>query len=91
MSRLDSALARFSAALDALEAIAHARLAAEDALPGAQRLIAELKADKVRLEAELDRLYAERARLDGVNDEVAGRLDAAIGDIRAALAADAAE
>jgi predicted nucleic acid-binding Zn-ribbon protein len=91
MSRLDSSLARFSAALDALERVAQARLSAEDQLPAAQKLIAELQADKARLEDELERLLDERDRLEGVNDHVAGRLDGAIRDIRAALATEAAE
>jgi chromosome segregation ATPase len=91
MSRLDSALARFSEALEALDRMVQARLAAEDALPAAERQIAELRADKVRLEAELERLAEERRRLEGLNDHVAGRLDTAIRDIRAVLAVEAAE
>ena len=91
MSRLDSALARFSAALDALERAAQARLASEDALPAAQKLIDTLQADKARLERELERLTDERLRLENVYDEIAGRLDGAIRGIRAALATEAAE
>jgi hypothetical protein len=91
MSRLDSALSRFSAALDALERAAQSRLAAEDQLPAARKLIAELKADKDRLETELLILMEEHEKLEGLNDEVAGRLDTAIRDIRSALTAEAAE
>jgi predicted nucleic acid-binding Zn-ribbon protein len=91
MSRLDSALARFSAALDSLERAAQTRLTSEDQLPALRKTIVQLQADKARLEAELARLADERARLEGVNDEVAGRLDTAIRDIRAALATEAAE
>lgn len=91
MSRLDSALARFSAALDALERAAQARLTSEDQLPIAQKLISELQADNARLERELERLLEERDRLESVNDEVAGRLDTAIRDIRSALTVEAAE
>lgn len=91
MRRLDSALARFSAALDTLERATQARLGAEDQLPAAQKLIAELKADKDRLETELLILMEEHEKLEGVNNEVAGRLDTAIRDIRSVLAAEAAE
>jgi Domain of unknown function (DUF4164) len=66
-------------------------LTSEDQLPAAQRLIAELRTDNARLEEELARMLVERERLEGVNDEVAGRLDTAIRDIRAALATEAAE
>jgi predicted nucleic acid-binding Zn-ribbon protein len=89
MSRLDSAIARFSAALDALERAAQARLSSDDQLPAALTLIAALKADKAQLEAELDALLEERERLEGLNDEVAGRLDTAIRDIRSALTNEA--
>lgn len=89
MSRLDSALVRFSAALDALEQAAQARLRAEDQLPAALAQIAALKADKAQLEAELEALLDERERLEGVNDAVATRLDTAIRDIRSALATEA--
>jgi predicted nucleic acid-binding Zn-ribbon protein len=91
MSRLDSALARFSEALEALDRVVQTRLAADDALPAAERQIATLKADKAQLETELARLTAERRRLEGLNDHVAGRLDATIRDLRTVLAAEAAE
>jgi peptidoglycan hydrolase CwlO-like protein len=91
MSRLDSALARFSAALDALERAAQTRLTSEDRLPAAQKLIEELKADKALLESELAQLLEENEKLEVVNVEVAGRLDTAIRGIRSALSAEAAE
>lgn len=82
-------MARFSAALDALERTAQARLSAEDQLPAAQAQIAALKADKAQLEAELEALLDERERLEGINDAVAGRLDSAIRDIRSVLTTEA--
>jgi predicted nucleic acid-binding Zn-ribbon protein len=88
MSRLDSAIQRFNAALDRLETAAkqgkrHAMSPFDDTL--AKELNA-LKEDRARLADELTRLNVEKVELEGFTEEVAGRLEGAIREIRAVLA-----
>ncbi len=85
MTRLDSAMARFSAALDKLETALSRqseRTQLDDTLV---RELANLKEDRARLAAELERLHGEKVALEGFTDEVAGRLEGAIREIRAVL------
>jgi hypothetical protein len=85
MSRLDSAVARFSTALDRLDAALtqrEAKLRLDETLV---RELAGLKDDRLRLAAELERLNSEKVALEGFTDEVAGRLEGAIREIRAVL------
>jgi predicted nucleic acid-binding Zn-ribbon protein len=85
MSRLDSAMARFSAALDKLES-ALARQADKARLDETlARELAGLKEDREQLAAELERLHGEKVALEGFTEEVAGRLEGAIREIRAVL------
>jgi hypothetical protein len=86
MSRLQVAQDRFRTALEALE---NAAGSVGEGLDGAAKLgerIAELESERVRLLARIAELEDEVAGLSGLTEEVEGRLDGAIGEIRAALA-----
>jgi len=85
MSRLDSAMARFKAAIDRLEGALAQRQASEQRDEILARELAGLKDDRARLAAELERLNGEKVALEGFTDEVAGRLEGAIREIRAVL------
>ena len=85
MTRLDDALARFSAALDQLEgrveeANARARAAADS--PAEIHL---LKAERERMRARIGELEEESRALAGLTGEVEERLDGAIAEIREVL------
>jgi chromosome segregation ATPase len=84
---IDAATRRLMAALDALEAAVERRREAdrdEDEL--AARMQA-LGADRSRLADELDGSLVKTRKMERTNREIAGRLDAAIGTIRAVLGA----
>lgn len=85
MSRLDIAAERFEEALAKLEAevapLAGLKARAEDS---AAR-IAELSEERERLLVRIAELEEENCALAGITEEVEGRLDGAIGEIRAAL------
>jgi cell division protein FtsB len=86
MSRLDLAQKRFQAALEALEntvATVGENLDAAAKLP---ERIAELEAEREKLLARIAELEEDAAALSGLTEEVEGRLDGAMGEIRAALA-----
>ena len=86
MSRLDLAQNRFQAALQTLEntvATVGENLDAAAKLP---ERIAELEAEREKLLARVAELEEEVSVLSGLTEEVVGRLDGAIGEIRAALA-----
>ena len=86
MSRLDLAQNRFQAALEALE---NAAASIGESLDTAAKLperIAELEMERDRLIARIAELEEEVTALSGLTEEVEGRLDGAIGEIRAALA-----
>jgi len=86
MSRLDLAKSRFAAALDALE---NAAGTVGESLDGAAKQverIAELEAERDRLRAKVADLEEEITTLSGLTEEIEGRLDGAMGEIRAALA-----
>jgi hypothetical protein len=85
MSRLDSAMARFTAALDTLETALARRPAAARLDEALVRELSGLKDDRARLAGELERLNGEKVALEGFTDEVAGRLEGAIREIRAVL------
>ena len=85
MTRLDDALARFSAALDQLEgrveeANARAREAADSPAE-----ISILKAERERMCARIGELEEESRALAGLTGEVEERLDGAIAEIREVL------
>ena len=86
MSRLDLAQNRFESALETLE---NAVASVGESLDAAAKLperVAELESERHRLLARIAELEDEIAELSGLNEEVEGRLDGAIGEIRAALA-----
>ena len=86
MSRLDLAQNRFQAALQALEntvATVGENLDAAAKLP---ERIAELEAEREQLLARIAELEEEIGALSGLTEEVEGRLDGAIDEVRAALA-----
>ena len=86
MSRLDLARKRFEAALEGLEnAAGSVGESLDQAAKGSER-IAELEAGRQQLQARIAELEDEIAALSGLTEEVEGRLDGAIGEIRAALA-----
>jgi predicted nucleic acid-binding Zn-ribbon protein len=82
---LDAATRRLMAALDALEsAVERRRDADRDENELASRIQA-LGVDRSRLADQLDGSLVKSRRLERVNREIAERLDAAIGTIRAVL------
>ena len=86
MSRLELAQERFRAALEAVE---NAAGSVGESLDDAAKLperVAELEAERGRLTARIAELEEEIAALSGLTEEVEGRLDGAIDEIRAALA-----
>lgn len=88
MKRLDSAIQKFNAALERLETVAR-RSNGQAQAPYDDTLTSELnklREDRARLADELTRLNVEKVALEGFTEEVAGRLEGAIREIRAVLA-----
>lgn len=88
MTRLDSAIRRFTEALERLEAAAR-RSNGHALSPFDDQITSELNAlkeDRAKLADELTRLNIEKVALEGFTEEVAGRLEGAIREIRAVLA-----
>jgi hypothetical protein len=85
MTRLDMAATRLSQALDKLETIAQplADAAARAGKDAAE--IARLTVERDRLLARVAELEDESRALAGLTQEVEGRLDGAISEIRQAL------
>lgn len=86
MAELDQMAAQLTAALDRLEGLA---LPLAEAKARAQQNAAEiegLKREREQLLARIAELEDETRAIAGVTDEVEGRLDEAITEIRAALA-----
>jgi hypothetical protein len=86
MSRLDLARKRFQAALEALENAAGSVGETLDRAAKGSEQVAGLEAERERLQGRIAELEDEVAALSGLTEEVEGRLDGAIGEIRAALA-----
>jgi hypothetical protein len=87
MSRLDLARDRLREALENLEKIAKERAKRPAAIPAeAAAKLKSLEAEREQLLGRVAELEEELAVLSGVTAEVEGRLDGAIGEIRAALA-----
>ncbi|HEX3809170.1 MAG TPA: DUF4164 family protein [Rhizomicrobium sp.] len=85
MSRLEVASERFKSALDSVEARA---LALTEAREQAKKAIAQsslLATEREHLMARVAELEEESRSLAGLTEEVEGRLDGAIAEIRAAL------
>jgi chromosome segregation ATPase len=86
MSRLDLASERFQAALESLENAAGSVGENLDAAAKLPERLAELEAERERLLVRIAELEEDIGALSGLTEEVEGRLDGAIGEIRAALA-----
>jgi len=86
MSRLDLAAQRFQAALESLENAAGSVGESLDTAAKLPERVAELEAEREQLLAKIAELEDEIGALSGLTEEVEGRLDGAIGEIRAALA-----
>lgn len=86
MSRLDLASERFQAALENLENAAGSVGENLDAAAKLPERLAELEAERETLLAKIAELEEEITVLSGLTEEVEGRLDGAMGEIRAALA-----
>jgi hypothetical protein len=82
---LDAATRRLMTALDALESAAERRREADRDENELASRIQALGADRSRLADELDGSLVKSRRLERTNREIADRLDAAIGTIRAVL------
>jgi hypothetical protein len=82
---IDTAIRRLMAALDALESAAERRRDADRDENELASRIQALGTDRSRLADELDGSLVKSRRLERANREIAERLDAAIGTIRAVL------
>ncbi len=85
MSRLDTAVQRFDAALGALESQVVQLPALRAQAADSRAKVAELGEERERLLARIAALEDENRALAGITEEVEGRLDGAIGEIRSAL------
>jgi chromosome segregation ATPase len=85
MSRLDDAVQRFDAALATLETQAAQIPALRAQAADSRATVAELTEERERLLARIAQLEDENRALSGVTEEVEGRLDGAISEIRSAL------
>ena len=86
MSRLELAAERLAAALENLEKAADKGALNHAATPENPGRLAALESERQTLLARIAALEEELASLSGITEEVEGRLDGAIGEIRAALA-----
>ncbi len=82
---IDAATRRLMSALDALESAVERRREADRDEDELATRIQALGADRSRLADELDGSLVKSRKLERANREIAERLDAAIGTIRAAL------
>jgi cell division protein FtsB len=85
MSRLDAALARFSAVLDRLDSAAAERLVRTRNSVGLEAEFRILTEERDRLAARVASLEEEARALAGITEEVEDRLDGAIAEIREVL------
>jgi prefoldin subunit 5 len=86
MSRLELAQDRFRAALETLQNAAAGVGENLDAAAKLPERVAELEAEREKLLARIAELDEEISALSSLTEEVEGRLDGAIGEIRSALA-----
>lgn len=86
MSRLELAQDRFRAALETLQNAAAGVGENLDAAAKLPERVAELEAERDKLLARVAELEEEISALSSLTEEVEGRLDGAIGEIRSALA-----
>lgn len=85
MSKLDEALARFEAALTRLETTTDQRTTRLRESTGAVAELSLVKAERDELAGRVASLEEESRMLAGLTQEVEGRLDGAITEIRAVL------
>ena len=85
LADIDAATKRLMAALDALESSVERRREADRDENGLASRIQALGADRSRLADELDGSLVKTRKLERVNRDIAEKLDAAIGTIRAVL------
>jgi hypothetical protein len=85
---IETATRRLMAALDALESAVERRSEADRDEDELATRIQALGADRSRLADELDGSLVKTRKLERANREIAERLDAAIGTIRAVLGAE---
>ncbi len=85
MAELELMAAQLNAALDRLEDLAMPLMEARAQGTKDRAEIEKLKQDRERLLARIALLENEAKELAGVTDQVEGRLDTAIAEIRAAL------
>lgn len=85
MSRLEVAAERLAKALDALEQAALPLVRARDSATHSEDETARLKAEREQLLARVAELEEDARALSGLTEEVEGRLDGAIAEIRTAL------
>jgi hypothetical protein len=88
MAEIDAATRRLMSALASLESAVERRREADRDEDELATRIQALGADRSRLADELDGTLVKSRRLERANREVADKLDAAIGSIRAVLEAD---
>ena len=85
MSRLDVAAERFSKILETVEQATAPLAGLRAAEADGRAKIAELEEERDRLLGRIASLDEENRALAGITDEVEGRLDGAISEIRTAL------
>ncbi len=85
MSRLELAAERLAKALEDLDSAALPLIQARESAAAAQAKIARLDGEREVLVARVADLEEEARSLSGLTEEVEGRLDGAIAEIRAAL------
>jgi hypothetical protein len=86
MSRLELAAEHLAAALENLEKVASEGRSAAPPAPVPDPRLAILESEKEQLLIRIAVLEEELAALSSITEDVEGRLDGAIGEIRAALA-----
>jgi hypothetical protein len=82
---IEAALARLRASLSLLEAVAARRAETDRSKGTLETEIALMQDDRARLALELDGALARANRLDGTTQELARRIDTAIGSVRAVI------
>lgn len=86
MSKLDSAMGRFTGALDKLEAGINRQVLRAQTARGLQEEAETLKQDRALQAEEIDQLKAEARRLNELNERASETLADAIEGIREVLA-----
>lgn len=86
MTKLDSAMERFSSAVDKLEATINRQVVRAQAAKRLQEEVDTLKEDRAGLAEELDQMRSEARRLNELNERASETLADAIEGIREVLA-----